>query len=201
MMFFKKKEDKFWEWFNKNENRIYDFELNQNHIFDELHNELRKVDDGLVFEFGPKRNDEKREFAISADGILKFFPSVEKLFEKKPNLLKFDVKKFRQRKGSGFSIRVEDIIIDPKDIKFLIKESDDFKIDIALFLGKSNEINEETRIQIGFLFLDDMLGEYDVSTKVGGIIFKSTDDKLYDSALEFEYLAENFDALFNKLTK
>lgn len=201
MMFFKKKEDKFWEWFNKNENRIYDFELNQNQIFDELHNELRKVDDGLVFEFGPKRNDEKREFAISADGILKFFPSVEKLFEMKPNLLKFDVKKFRQRKGSGFSIRVEDIIIDPKDIKFLIKESGDFKIDIALFLGKSNEINEETRIQIGFLFLDDMLGEYDVSTKVGGIIFKSIDDKLYDSALEFEYLAEDFDTLFNKLTK
>jgi len=144
-MFFKNKEDKFWDWFNKNENRIYDFEMNQEQIFDELQNELKKVNVGLVFEFGPKRNDAKREFAISADGILKVFTNVEKLFDRKPSLLKFDVKKFRQRKGCGFSIRVEDIIIDPKDIKFLIKESGDFKIDIALFLGKSNEINEETR--------------------------------------------------------
>jgi len=44
-----------------------------------------------------------------------------------------------------------------------------------------------------------MLGEYDVSSKVGGIIFKSIDDKLYDIAREFKLLANEFDSLYYKL--
>lgn len=199
-MFFINKEYNFWEWFIKNENRIYNFEINQKQIFNELHKELKKVNSGLVFEFGPKREDDKREFVLSADGVLKVFPSVEKLFDKKPNLLKFDVKKFRQRKGCGYSIRVGDKIVDPKDIKYLINNSGNLKIDIAMFLG-GNELNEKVRTQLGFLFLDNMLGEFDVSRKVERIIFKSLEDKLSYSATELKYLADEFDSLYNKFKK
>lgn len=51
-MSFMNKEDNFWEWFIKNENRNYDYEINQSQIFNELHKELLNVNNGLIFELG-----------------------------------------------------------------------------------------------------------------------------------------------------
>jgi hypothetical protein len=76
-------EQAFWNWFQKNEDSLFDFEKNQAEIFDRLSTELHKIDPNLTFEFGPKEND-RREFTISADGIRKAFPAVEKLFASAP---------------------------------------------------------------------------------------------------------------------
>jgi len=69
----------FWKWFEANHAELFDFERDQDRIFDRLAAEMHKVDHDLTFEFGPKENG-KREFIISADGIVRAFPKVETLY-------------------------------------------------------------------------------------------------------------------------
>jgi hypothetical protein len=76
-------ESDFWRWFQKNENALFDFERDQERTFDRLAAEMQKVDPSLTFEFGPK-DDGRREFVISADGIVEAFPKVESLYAAAP---------------------------------------------------------------------------------------------------------------------
>ena len=62
------KEQRFWSWFARNTDRLFQFEADQEAIFDDLGAALEKVHPGLTFEFGPVREG-KREFIVSADGI------------------------------------------------------------------------------------------------------------------------------------
>lgn len=78
-------EHAFWNWFQKNEATLFDFEKDQERIFDRLSAELQKIDPNLTFEFGPQDNG-RREFTISADGIRKAFPAVEKLYAAAPSM-------------------------------------------------------------------------------------------------------------------
>ena len=63
----------FWEWFQTNENALFDFEKDRERTFDRIAAEMHKLNSNLTFEFGPKE-DGRREFTISADGIRSAFP-------------------------------------------------------------------------------------------------------------------------------
>ena len=67
------KEALFWRWFQANETRLFDFEKDQDRVFNELQMQLHRIQPSLTFEFGPKEEG-KREFVISADGIKDAFP-------------------------------------------------------------------------------------------------------------------------------
>src|SRR6187399_703219 len=97
-MFWKSKEEKFWKWFQANEARLFDFERDQDRVFAELGPAMKKVHSNLTFEFGPKK-DGQREFVISADGIKDAFPAVIALADKAPELPRWNIIKFRQRRG------------------------------------------------------------------------------------------------------
>lgn len=66
-------ESDFWTWFQQNEDEIFNFEKNQEVVFDQLAARMQKVNPSLTFEFGPKE-DSKREFVISADGVKRRSP-------------------------------------------------------------------------------------------------------------------------------
>ena len=94
------KDDKFWIWFSKNEKNIYenvDKENLREDIYDQISAEISKIDENLVFEIAPIQKDGKREFSISADGILESFPKVETLISKRPKLNNWNFTAFRQR--------------------------------------------------------------------------------------------------------
>jgi hypothetical protein len=57
----------FWKWFVDNEDELFNFERDQDVVFDALSDALHLVSEQLTFEFGPKE-DGRREFVISADG-------------------------------------------------------------------------------------------------------------------------------------
>ena len=59
----------------QNEDAVSDFEKDRERVFDRLEIALHKVDSHLTFEFGPKE-DGRREFTISADGIREAFPNI-----------------------------------------------------------------------------------------------------------------------------
>lgn len=79
------REKAFWDWFQANDERLYNFERDQEPTFDLLQTELQKVDKNLTFEFGPVENG-RREFIISAGGIREAFPKVESLYATAPVL-------------------------------------------------------------------------------------------------------------------
>lgn len=192
-LFKKSKEEKFWEWFCKNSAEIFDFEKDQEAIFDKIQAELGKIDVNLTFEISSKK-DSKRDFILSADGILSLFPVVEALFSAKPDLPEWNFIKFRPRRAIGNSIRFGNIELFPRDVRFLLVDEDDDendKIGVVLFLRGFD--GSALFNQIGFLFLDECLGEFDVETKVGSIYFKSFDSEHFEKSKPIEELPATFD--------
>jgi len=78
-------EEKFWIWFEKHQDMLFNFENDQENIFNQQSMRMNEVDPELTFEFGPMQNG-KREFVISADGIKTSFHKVESLYKAAPRL-------------------------------------------------------------------------------------------------------------------
>ena len=133
--FQKTDEEKFWNWFCKNSQMIYDFESNQEVIFDKIQEQLHKINSNLTFEISSVKNG-KRDFVISADGILEAFPFVEKLYTARPELKEWNFIKFRPRRKIDNSIKIGNKELHPADIKFMfIKDDSDGKIGIVIFMN------------------------------------------------------------------
>lgn len=193
------KEVAFWGWFQENDNTIFHFESNQEKIFDKLSSELKKINSDLTFEFGPIENG-RREFIISAAGIKSAFPSVEALFSSAPKLEKWEFIKFRPRHSVLNDLKYGGKSISAKDVFYQLV-MDGNKIGIILFLNGYTEADKTTYEQIGYLMLDEALGEYDMETKVGVIEFQPKTSKYFLGARPLSELASDFDTQFTNLPK
>lgn len=194
---FKSPEERFWMWFQENEKLLFTFEKDQESIFDELARQLSVVNQNLTFEFGPILENNKRQFIISADGIKSSFPAVEKLYKNAPELNRWIILKFRPRRNPINDIEIGDRKIKAEDVYYRIfKDENPNKVGIILFFRDFNATEANIYSQLGYLFLDEALGEYDVETKVGAIIFDSFDSKYYDDVKPLKELANNFDECF-----
>ena len=143
------------------------FEHDQEAIFDELQNQLHKVNEHLTFEISTIKNG-KREFIISADGIREAFSPVIALFDSSPKFNEWTIIAFRPPIGVGFSITIADYSLGPEDIWFL-HEADGDLIGLVLYIRDLNEENEELAAQASYILLDTALGEFVVETKVSFI--------------------------------
>ena len=188
-------EAQFWHWFQQHEDDLFHFDRDQEPIFDRLNTALSDVDDDLTFEFGPER-DGIREFVISAAGIKRAFPAVNRLYDARPELQRFRVTAFRPRRPVVNNIEYADLTINAVDVYYqLCKDDDPQKIGILLFLPGHSDDRKSEFGQIGYLFLDEALGEYNVETNVGFINIMGHDSKHFDGAFPIQELADAFDAL------
>ncbi|MDW7731548.1 MAG: hypothetical protein SCH66_03845 [Methanolobus sp.] len=189
------KEEKFWSWFKKNEECLLNFDKDRDAVFSELHSQMKQVNQDLVFEFGPLVNG-KREFVLSAGGIKSVFPVVEKLYSAAPQMDKWSVIKFRPRRNPcDLVYRGKKVEID--NVHYvLVKGPAPDKVGIMLFLKDFNENESDIWWEIGFLLLDETLGEYDVGTKLGTIIIDSPQSEYFVHARPLEKLASDFDRQF-----
>ena len=152
----------FWHWFTQHEAELFDFESDQERFFDQLSTELEKVDPNLTFEFGPKETI--RELVISAGGIRQSFPSVSALVDAAPSLHRWRVIAFRPRRTPPNVVEFRGKRVDPKDVQFSLVDNGQIA-GIYLFLpGYRDDADLK---QIGYLLLDDTLGEYDVESRLG----------------------------------
>ncbi|MDP1443257.1 hypothetical protein [Priestia megaterium] len=174
---FKKKitEKEFWSWFEKNSEGY--FQLDENNydlLFNKLGLQLSKYHKDLTFEFSVEMNQGKREFIISAEGMVSAFPAVIKLVEEAPCpcLEKFNIVAFRQRQNSEQEIYFEDIVLNTKDIFFTYREDKEMNcLDIVIYIKGYTEENDQF-IGAAFIMLDSLIGEYDVGVKLGEINFE-----------------------------
>jgi len=184
-------EKAFWDWFQANDERLYNFERDQEHTFDLLQSELRKVDKNLTFEFGPIENG-RREFIISADGIREAFPKVESLYAAAPALPRWKVVKYRPRR-EPMDIALGDVRVDCHAVVVDLEPRGD-KMDLTMYLPGYSGRTQDMYKGVAFLFLDQALGEYDVETRVGYIELKARDEAP-PRALPLAQLPTAFDKL------
>ncbi|AEF99971.1 hypothetical protein [Methylomonas methanica] len=193
-------EEQFWTWFEKNEKMLFDLEKDRERVFDKLSKQMEKVHPDLTFEFSPVKENGKREFIISAGGVKKAFPAVEALFSVAPNLARWQFIKYRPRRSPLNDLEYGGKSVKSKDVRYgMYKDGD--KVGIVLFFDGYSEKEKNVFGNIGYLFLDEALGEYDIETKVGFIEFHGRDSKQYVNSKPLEELAENFDVYFRSKGK
>lgn len=108
--------------------------------------------------------------------------------------------KYRQRKEPIFDLAFGTHKVKAEDVHFvLIKDDKPNKVGIFLFLEQYTE-DDPGQIwkQIGYLFLDQSLGEYDVETYLGVIDFYDRQSKYFDRAKPITELATDFDAAMKR---
>lgn len=185
-------EQSFWQWFSKNQDRLFYFEKNQEAIFDELAAEMHKVNKSLTFEFGPDKNG-KREFVISADGIKDAFPFVELLYDSSPKSDRWIFIKFRPRRPP-MDINYRDLKITAASVHVLLaKDQNQEKLAVIVLFPSYEEAKDKDYRGVAFLLLDQALGEFDTETKVGYIGVGSTDHPQIKSSYSLKELPSAFD--------
>lgn len=165
----KRPEQKFWDWFKRNQQSLFHVQRYQETLFHELSANLARIDGHLTFEFGPVTNG-KREFVISAGGIKDAFPSVIALATAAPPLERWTITTFRPRRTEISTIQIGPATVNPDEVMFTMTPNE-HQVDITLYFGNSGIYNRELHGHIGFLLLDETLGEFDVEMLVGRVDF------------------------------
>lgn len=187
-------EQNFWKWFQENEAVLFDFEKDQERMFDKLLTQMHRVQPNLTFEFGPKENG-RREFIISADGIKEAFPKVESLYASAPALPRWKFVKFRPRR-EPFDISYAGVNVVAKSVR-VDAERQGQKADVTVFVPNYSKAQNRAYSAIVFLLLDQALGEYDVETRVGAIEIEDLAEAP-SRAGSLEDLQRTFDRFFPK---
>jgi hypothetical protein len=173
----KNKKQFFWDWFSKNSDTYFNFENDQQALFERLHFELGKIHPGLAFEFSPVFENGTREFVISGDGIKSAFPFVTRLVESAPNLEKWKIIAFRQPRAGFNEIELLGIKISVDDVYFRFAK-DNGKLNIELNIKGYSDSPEWTGIT--FILLDTILGEYHTEMSLGFIDRKMLNENEID---------------------
>jgi len=193
------REDTFWNWFTGHERELFQFDprnvTEREQLFDDLAAELQKVHRDLAFEFGPR--DGRREFVISAGGIKNVFPAVVRLTQAAPSLERWQVTAFRPRRSPIMPIEIGDKNIDPTEVKFTLLDNGK-TAGLYLFIPgfREGDVNFQ---QIGYLMLDQSLGEYDVETRLGLIKMLPLDARTQGERHPLPELPAMFDRLVSRL--
>jgi len=169
----KNKIEAFWNWFAENEETYSKLHAeNREQLFDLLHRKLQKVNKHLVFEFSEETQNGKREFVISADGMLDAFDAVFDLHEAAPELIYFEIVAFRQPSDEPFSVQYGNWELSWDDVYYTaLQDVEQEEVNLKLYVKGLTEENEEEMIQAVFILLDSVIGEYNMGVHAGTIEF------------------------------
>lgn len=161
------RERMFWEWFADYEMTAFEYERDQERVFDEIQRKLHAVDRTLMFLIGPKE-DGRREFIISADGRIAAFPAVMSLHDKAPAFERWIILAFRPRTKGVFSIELGGHNVRSDEIQFTARALGT-RYNVDLFMPERLLDNQRAARTIATLMLDGVVGEHDLATRIGQI--------------------------------
>lgn len=193
----KPREQRFWLWFEENEDALFNWERDPQRTFSRLAAAMRSVHPNIVFEFGPVKGN-SREFVISADGIKDAFPMVESLYATAPRMSRWVFVKFRPRR-EAMEIRIEDLALGPDDVEVAVREDGD-KLGLRVHIRGYRENGEEKYLKAAFIMLDQAVGEYNMEMWVGQIDFLSFEQSSATHRLRLVDLPEVFDRFLARLS-
>lgn len=162
-------EQRFWRWFQEHDETLFRFEEDRERVFDRLAQAMRRVHPDLTFEFGPDEEG-RRDFVVSAGGIRDAFPAVHALVDAAPQLPRWRVIRFRPRRDPRVVLSLGGAEVDADGVRVAVKPEGD-RLGLTLVIEGYRETREHLYEQIGYLLLDNALGEHDVETRIGTIEF------------------------------
>ncbi|MEP7238091.1 MAG: hypothetical protein ABI685_09510 [Ferruginibacter sp.] len=173
----KNPEEKFWDWFIKNKEKIEKF-IDSDHsnysIYNKLTVEIQKYNTILVPEL-TKTEDDKYVLIITPDGIKGGVEPTKKLAEVSPEIDNWVIVKFRQPTDK-ITLNFKGLEYPSSDIEILPEIDHDKEIvDIHVFIRNMNK-DEGLYQSLAFLYLDHILGEFNSITKIGYIDFHHLDE-------------------------
>ena len=187
-------EQRFWAWFVANEERLFHFDRDREAVFDLLGGALSLVHKDLTFELGPVSGG-RRQFTISAGGIKGAFPAVVALADHAPPLDRWEIVRFRQRHRTLCDIELNGLSVRVAEVEFSLLRNGD-AVGICLYLPGYSEARRVDFRSIGYLMLDQALGEFDVETKIGAIEMSAPPASMDVPRHPLKNLAKMFDELW-----
>ena len=185
-LFNQNRDQNFWKCFSKNETAIFGIVSAKEPIADDLTSQLRKVDQNLVWSIGGSSKDSKRDFVISAGGIKSSFPAVTSLYNSVPkDLTHWNFVAFSPKTDTN-EIQFADKSRKVSDFYFKAEKSGD-KYDLDVSVKNYEKGNDD---QIAYLFLDSLLGEYNVEMKLAVIDIHNLDDKEIGTLLPLKQIGD-----------
>jgi len=188
-------EQKFWNWFLKNKIGLEKFitsDLTDYRLYNQLTKEMKKYD-SLLFPEITMTKDDEFVLIITPDGMPKGVLPTKKLFEGKPEINNWIIKKFRQPTDE-IGLNYEGIDYPSSEIEIIPEiDNEKDKINIRVFI-RNMDLDKKKYQSLAWLYLDHILGEFNTISKIGNIDFYNLEkDKSVEggmSILEFRKLIE-----------
>ncbi|MPZ12354.1 MAG: hypothetical protein GEU89_19390 [Kiloniellaceae bacterium] len=201
-MFGASKEQRFWAWFQQNEDSLYNFETDREAIFDKLHAELLQVYPTAAFQLGPVLDDGRRELILSADSNVSDFPAVEALYDAAPALPRWIVVKFIPRRPDDplTTTEIGGKVFQTSQLRYLL-DSAGPQVDLRIFVPNAAAYEKDDVRYLVFLTLHASLGEEDFALRVRRYSILDEMGDGYADSNEILGLADEFDAYFAEQRK
>lgn len=171
------KEEKFWEYFERNKKLLEEFinsDLTDYTAYNILTDEIHKYSD-LIFPEVTQNSDGKFVLIITPDGKPSGIPDTEKLHNSKPEIENWIVEKFRQPKDD-LKFKYDGLEYPSSDIQIIPEfASEEGKVDIRVYVKNMN-LDKEKHQTMAWLYLDNILGEFNSITKIRYADFFHLDD-------------------------
>jgi len=197
------KEEEFWNYFLKNKKSLEEFinsDLSDYTSFNKLTDNIRKYSSLLFSEI---TQNEKGKFVliITPDGNPDGIPDATKLFESKPEIENWVVEKFRQPKDS-LQFEYDGLKYPSSDIEILLEvDNEREKVNLQVFI-RNMDLDKEKYQTMAWLYLDNILGEYNSITKIGYIDFYNLEnEKKVKDGISILELRESMDKEIYKAEK
>ncbi len=172
------REEKFWKYFTKNKKSLEEFinsDLSDYTAYNNLTDEIHKYSD-LLFPEITQNNDGKYVLIITPDGKPSGIPYTEKLYNSKPEIEDWIVEKFRQPKDE-LKFKYDGLEYPSSDIEVLPElDSENEKVNIQVFI-RNMDLDKDKYQTMAWLYLDNILGEFNSITKIGYVDFFHLDEE------------------------
>jgi len=167
--------ENFWKWFTENRIKLEEFINNPGRdfaIYHEMTGELQKFSELLYPEITIR--DNKYVLIITPNGMLEGVEPTREIVEAAPLFDNWEFVRFRQPLDQ-LSLEHDGIKYESSDIEILTElDEERNKVNILVFIRNMNN-NPRGYQTLAFLYMDHILGEFNVITRVGYIDFKHLD--------------------------
>lgn len=185
---------KFWDWFLKNEPLFYygtEHPRNRIDIVEKITDQLKSLNQYLVFELSPIKEGEYKEFIISADGIKEAFAAVLEVVKYAPKHKNWRFIAFRPRMESDdLSISTGLIDFSYNDLFFRYVLTDkEFGVELNIRNFKYTDWEKNAL----FVLLDSLVGEYDAVTEIDWLEWVELDEQEEEELFPFVELRKLVD--------
>ncbi len=163
----------FWDWFQSKKAEIEEFIISDTDdysIYEELTDKLNNYNTFVIPEL-TRDTDDNNVLILSCDGKVEGIPFVERLYESAPIVEKWRFQKYRAP-GQVRELTYQGLEFRSNDIKARYTFEGQY-YDIELFIKGYDDTDDRYK-GLAFLYLDHMVGEYNVMTKIGKIEFRKT---------------------------